>query len=130
MRSFNNRIVETLSRTGDLLNEDAAALAAEANELLAQARSGRLQNNETEQPSLSVSVLLQKPAAIRRRALREWISESRGNLNRLEMVHLIAVESLLNDGRGGRFIELPGGMVVTRRRGNLELSGKKGLKKR
>jgi tRNA(Ile)-lysidine synthase len=130
MRSFNNRIVETLSRTGDLLNEDAEALAAEANELLAQARSGRHQNNETERPSLSVSVLLQKPAAIRRRALREWISEVRGNLKRLEMVHLIAVESLLNDGRGGRFIELPGGMVVARRRGNLELSAKKGLKKR
>jgi tRNA(Ile)-lysidine synthase len=130
MRSFNNRIVEALSRTGDLLNEDAAALAAEANELLAQARSGSFQNNETELPSLSVSVLLQKPAAIRRRALREWISEARGNLNRLEMVHLIAVERLLNDGRGGRFIELPGGMTVTRRRGNLELSAKKGLKKR
>jgi tRNA(Ile)-lysidine synthase len=130
MRSFNNRIVETLSRTGDLLNEDAAALAAEATQLLAQARSDSLQNNETELPSLSVNVLLQKPAAIRRRALRDWISQVRGNLNRLEMVHLIAVENLLNDGRGGRFIELPGGMTVTRRRGNLELSGKKGLKKR
>ena len=130
MHSFNNRIVETLSRTGDLLNEDATALAAEANGLLVQARSDSLQNNETELPSLSVSVLLQKPAAIRRRALRDWISQARGNLNRLEMVHLIAVENLLRDGRGGRFIELPGGMTVTRRRGNLELSGKKGLKKR
>jgi len=129
MRSFNNRIVETLSRTGDLLNEDAAALAAEATQLLAQARSYSLQNNETELPSLSVSVLLQKPAAIRRRALREWISQARGNLNRLEMVHLVAVENLLSDGRGGRFVELPGGMTVTRRRGNLELCGKKGLKK-
>jgi tRNA(Ile)-lysidine synthase len=121
MRSFNNRIVEALSRTGDLLNEDAAALAGEASQLLANAA----QNNETGEPSLSVSVLLQKPAAIRRRALREWISQGRGNLNRLEMVHLIAVENLLNDGRGGRVIELPGGMIVRRRRGTLELSSKK-----
>ena len=130
MRSFNNRIVEALSRTGDLLNEDAAALASEANDLLAKAASDSPQNNETGQPSLSVSVLLQKPAAIRRRALREWISQARGNLNRLEMVHLLAVENLLNDGRGGRIIELPGGMLVVRRRGMLELSSKKGLKKR
>jgi tRNA(Ile)-lysidine synthase len=122
MRSFNNRIVEALSRTSDLLNEDAAALAGEANQLLANA----VQNNETGEPSLSVSVLLQKPAAIRRRALREWISQGRGNLNRLEMVHLIAVENLLNDGRGGRVIELPGGMTVRRKRGALELSSKKG----
>ena len=130
MRSFNNRIVEALSRTGDLLNEDAAALASEANDLLAKAASDSPQNNETAQPSLSVSILLQKPAAIRRRALREWISRARGNLNRLEMVHLLAVENLLNDGRGGRIIELPGGMLVERRRGMLELSSKKGLKKR
>lgn len=130
MRSFNNRIVEALSRTGDLLNEDAAALASEANDLLAKAMADSVQNNETDEPWLSVSVLLQKPAAIRRRALREWISRARGNLNRLEMVHLLAVEKLLNDGRGGRTIELPGGMLVVRRRGMLELSSKKGLKKR
>jgi hypothetical protein len=45
------------------------------------------------------------------------------------MVHLIAVEKLLEGGRGGRVAELPGGMLVTRRRGMLELSHKKGLKK-
>lgn len=130
LRSFNNRVVEALSRTGDLLAEDAAALGSEATLLLAQAMPDGLQNNETAARSVSVSVLLQKPAAIRRRALREWISRVRGNLNRLEMVHLIAVEKLMTDGRGGRFIELPGGMIVTRRRGMLELSSKKGLKKR
>jgi tRNA(Ile)-lysidine synthase len=129
MKSFNNRVVEALSRTATLLNEDAAALSAEAGRVLELADQHPGKNSETSVPSLSVSVLLQSPAAVRRRALREWISRSRGDLNRVEMVHLIAVEKLLADGRGGRVAELPGGMLVTRRRGILELSHKKGLKK-
>ena len=41
----------------------------------------------------------------------------------------IAVEKLLTGEKGGRVAELPGGMKATRRRGMLELSAKKGLKK-
>jgi tRNA(Ile)-lysidine synthase len=129
MKSFNNRVVVALSRTATVLNEDAAALSAEAGRVLELADQHPGKNSETSVPSLSVSVLLQSPAAVRRRALREWISRSRGDLNRVEMVHLIAVEKLLAGGRGGRVAELPGGMLVTRRRGILELSHKKGLKK-
>ena len=125
MQSFNNRIVEALSRTASLLNEDAAALADEANRLLELAQVPQ-KNSETKAPSLSVSILLQRPAAVRRRALREWILRSRGDLKRLEMVHLVAVEKLLDGGRGGRIAELPGRMKVTRKRGMLELSPKKG----
>jgi tRNA(Ile)-lysidine synthase len=130
MKSFNNRVVETLSRTASLLNEDAAALAAEAKRLLELALREPAKNSETTAPSLSVSVLLQSPAAVRRRALREWILRSRGDLRRLEMVHLLAVDKLLSGDRGGRVAELPDGMKVTRKRGMLELSPKKGLKKR
>ena len=159
MKSFNNRVVEALSRTATLLNEDAVALSNEARRVLdlasnipkqpsraptvregsigrqkralANARpSARIaKNSETKSPALSVSVLLQSPAAVRRRALREWILRSRGDLKRLERVHLVAVEELLKGDRGGRVAELPAGMIVTRKRGMLELSRKKGLKK-
>ncbi|HEY6232939.1 MAG TPA: tRNA lysidine(34) synthetase TilS [Pyrinomonadaceae bacterium] len=128
LESFNKRIVETLSRTADLLNEDASALADDAGRLLAAATEKPGKNNETGAARLSVSVLLQKPAAVRRRALREWIARERGDLKRIEMVHLLAVDKLLSDGRGGRIAQLPGGEMVTRRRGALELSGKKVLK--
>lgn len=128
MKSFNNRIVETLSRTATLLSEDAAALSDEARRLLDLAAQGP-NKNETKLPSLNVDLLLQTPAAVRRRVLREWILRARGDLRRLEMVHLLAVEKLLEGGRGGRIAELPGGMKVTRRRGMLELTPKKGLKK-
>jgi tRNA(Ile)-lysidine synthase len=129
MKSFNNRIVETLNRTAILLNEDALALAGAANQLLDLASQSLGENSETNTPTLSVSVMSQAPAAVRRRALREWISRSRGDLRRIEMIHLVGVEKLLAAGRGGRVAELPGGMRVTRRRGVLELSAKKGLKK-
>ena len=163
MKSFNNRVVEALSRTATLLNEDAVALSDEARRVLelasnipkqpsrtptvmegivrqkralADARGSAwrgsasiVRNSETKSPSLSVSVLLQSPAAVRRRALREWILRSRGDLKRLERVHLVAVERLLEGDRGGRVAELPAGMIVTRKRGMLELSRKKGLKK-
>jgi tRNA(Ile)-lysidine synthase len=128
MKSFNNRIVETLNRTATLLNEDATALSVAAKQLLDLASEGPGENNETNLPGLSVEVLSHAPAAVRRRALREWILRSRGDLRRIEMVHLLAVEKLLKGERGGRVAELPGGMKAVRRRGILELSAKKGLK--
>lgn len=133
MKSFNNRIVEALNRTAILLNEDATALSEAATKLLDMASEGSREgsdgNNETKAPTLSVNVMSQAPAAVRRRSFREWISRSRGDLRRIEMIHLLAVEKLLDGERGGRVAELPGGMQVTRRRGKLELSAKKGLKK-
>jgi len=129
MKSFNNRVVEALNRTATLLNEDVVALSGESRRLLELAVNEPQENSETNAPGLRVNVLLQAPVAVRRRALREWILRSRGDLKRVEMVHLIAVERLLQGERGGRRAELPGGITVTRRRGMLELSHKKRLKK-
>jgi tRNA(Ile)-lysidine synthase len=128
MESFNNRIVETLSRTASLLNEDASELSSQAQKLVEDAGVDS-SNSETGTPSLDVKVLANAPPAIRRRALREWILRARGNLRRMETVHLLAVEKLLEGERGGRVAELPGGMTVTRRKGRLELLAKKRLKK-
>ena len=120
MKTFNPRIVETLNRTALLLGEDAQSLALAAAHLLKDATVV----DETETTQLDVHVLLEAPAAIRRRALREWILRARGHLHRLEMVHLVAVEGLLQGDQGGRTAELPGGMKVTRRRGRLQLLDK------
>lgn len=117
MASFNDRIVEALSRTASLLAEDATVLSDQAGELLKLAigssNNNQSANIETKLPALNVKVLLQSPAAVRRRALRQWLGEARGNLQRLEMSHLLAVEKLLT-GRGGSVIELPGSFRVTR----------------
>jgi tRNA(Ile)-lysidine synthase len=76
--------------------------------------------DETGTPALDVKVLANAPPALRRRALRQWISEARGNTRRLEMVHLLAVEKLLEGTAGGRVVELPGGSRVRRKKNRVE----------
>ena len=123
MQSFNNRVVEALSRTAAQLREDGAILLNDSGALLRQAvvsshQSG--EETETTTPALDVKVLANAPSALRRRALRVWLSEARGSTRRLEMVHLLAVEKLLEGNSGGRVVELPQGGRVRRRRNRLE----------
>ncbi|HYK22623.1 MAG TPA: tRNA lysidine(34) synthetase TilS, partial [Pyrinomonadaceae bacterium] len=116
MQSFNNRIVEALSRTAAQLRDDGAVLSNDSEAILKRASL----DGETKIPALDVKVLSATPAALRRRALRQWISEARGGTRRLEMVHLAAVEKLLEGVAGGRVVELPGGGRVRRTRNRLE----------
>ena len=121
MTTFNQRVVEALSRTATLLREDADVLLNSADELLQRACNDKGAYHESELPSLSVHVLSSALPALRRRALRQWISRGRGgSTRRLEMVHLLAVERLLEGNSGGRVVELPNGSRVRRRRGWLE----------
>ena len=127
MHSFNNRIVEALSRTAAQLREDRAVLSTGSDELLrrasmsaAAADEENSAGTETGTPALDVKLLANEPPALRRRALRQWLSQARGGTRRLEMVHLLAVEKLLDGGRGGRTVELPGGGRVKRIRDRLE----------
>lgn len=121
MQSFNNRIVEALSRTAAQLREDRAVLFNGADELLQRASvSGDDEERETKAPPLNVKPLANEPPALRRRALRQWLSEARGSARRLEMVHLLAVEKLLEGTAGGRTVELPGGGRVRRHKNRLE----------
>jgi len=64
--------------------------------------------------------------ALRRRALRKWLERCRGDLKRLERVHIVAVEKLVFGNRGARVIELPGGSRVSRKRGFLRFEASKG----
>jgi tRNA(Ile)-lysidine synthase len=120
MQSFNNRIVEAISRTATQLREDRAVLATDSDELLQRASLAAGSEDETEPPALNVKLLANEPPALRRRALREWISKARGSSRRLEMVHLLAVERLLEGNGGARTVELPGGGRVRRHKERLE----------
>ena len=113
LKTFNPRAVEALVRTAELLREDAVALELQAVELLEKASEHQPASDGA--PPLCVCVLVREPAAVRRRALRRWIANARGHLRRIERVHLLAVETLLASGRGGRVVELPGGCLVKRR---------------
>ncbi|HJU92566.1 MAG TPA: tRNA lysidine(34) synthetase TilS [Pyrinomonadaceae bacterium] len=119
MQSFNNRIVEALSRTATQLREDGAVLFNDSDALLRKASISD-EESETKAPALDVKVLANAPSALRRRALRQWLADARGSTRRLEMVHLAAVENLLEGNAGGRLVELPSGGRVVRRRSRLE----------
>lgn len=136
--TFNPRAAEAIARAAELLREDNDALESEARMLLkdaadesawelvtaGEAGEARRQiktpgerSGQTRIPPLRVEVIAgAKMSAVRRRALRMWLALGRGDLRRLEAVHLIAVERLLDGGRGGRVAELPGGCSVVRRR--------------
>ena len=120
MQSFNNRIVEAISRTATQLREDGAVLFNDSDALLRRAAVSNEESDETKPPMLDVKVLSNAPPALRRRALRQWLSEARGSTRRLEMVHLLAVERLLEGDSGGKMAELPNGGRVRRRRNRLE----------
>lgn len=121
MQSFNNRIVEALSRTAAQLREDRAVLLSDSDELLRRASLSVTDgDDETKTPALNVKVLAGEPPALRRRALRQWLTKARRSARRLEMVHLLAVEKLLEGTVGGRKVELPGGGRVRRSKNRLE----------
>ena len=120
MESFNPRITEGLARTAELLREDSEALTGAATRLVELANGkGRKKSGRNATFSLSLDLLSQAPPALRRRALRHWIRECRGDLRRIERAHILAVESLLFGNRGGRTIELPEGSKISRQRGLL-----------
>jgi len=120
MQQLNKKVVEALSRTASLLKDDGKVLVNDADLLLTRAMEGLPVNPETRIPSLRVDILAEAPPALRRRAIRKWISNGRGHSRRLEMVHLLAVDGLLQGNKGGRVVELPDGFRIRRKKGWLE----------
>ena len=122
METFNPKLVEALARTAELLREDSIALDRGATTLLELSIGpGEASSKEkSDRDLLRIDLLSVAPPALRRRALRLWIGRCRGDLNRLERVHIAAVENLLLGDKGGRVAELPGGDRVSRKRGVLQ----------
>jgi tRNA(Ile)-lysidine synthase len=126
LESFNPRAAEALGRAAALLREDSAALDELAAALLEEARAEASTSSEKGATAaasiacpLKVEPLARAKPALRRRALRLWLVQARGDLRRISHAHLLGVERLLEGSRGGRVAELPGGSCVERRRGLL-----------
>lgn len=113
LQSFNPRSNESMIRTMELITADDDCLRQIAKEALAKSRT---------KTGLSAKLLQEFPPAIQRRVLRLWLEEARGSLLRIEMVHILALESLILRPQGGRVIELPGGWQVQRKSGVLGIT--------
>jgi tRNA(Ile)-lysidine synthase len=114
LEQFNPRFVETVTRTAEIMRDDSQALEGAARRLLDLAG-----NHEGRTDKLRTDLLLVAPAALRRRALRHWLSQHRGDLRRIEHAHIVAIERLLMSPKSGRGIELPGGATAFRKEGML-----------
>ncbi|MDX6289491.1 MAG: tRNA(Ile)-lysidine synthase [Blastocatellia bacterium] len=125
MQTFNPKLVQGLARTAELLREDSSALDGGALTLLELCLEpdSVSTGNEKAGTVLRLDLLASAPSALRRRALRLWIDRCRGNLKRVERIHIVALEGLVTGNRGGRVIELPGGARVSRKRGLLQYTG-------
>jgi tRNA(Ile)-lysidine synthase len=100
-----------LARTAALLAEDAAALDAAAQELVAAAgRAGS---------GLSCEVLAAAPDAVRRRALLAAAGSAGAAAGSLSRRHALALDALVVRPRGQGPVHLPGGVVAGRGCGTL-----------
>ncbi|HEV2707230.1 MAG TPA: tRNA lysidine(34) synthetase TilS [Pyrinomonadaceae bacterium] len=127
LETFNPRVVEALVRASEILADDSQAIDEAAAHLLEAARAEPVASESVGAQAwpLRVEALSGASAGLRRRALRLWMARGRGDLRRVEMAHVAAVERLLTGERGGRVAELPGGSRVERRRGRLVFHGKR-----
>jgi len=128
LKELNPKFAENISRAASLCREDSISLSEQASKLLELAKdqdfppAGSREdhpNNGRGNPGLLVSVLVNASQGLRRRALRLWLGQVKGDLRRIDSSHILAVERLLSPGRGGRIAELPGGGTVETRMGRL-----------
>ena len=57
--------------------------------------------------------------------LREWLKINRGNLRRLELKHIEAIENLIFSPKSGRIVELPNGEIVRKAQGKIVFEASK-----
>ncbi|MBC7796450.1 MAG: tRNA lysidine(34) synthetase TilS [Pyrinomonadaceae bacterium] len=106
LESFNPRIVESLSQTATILRQDAAELNRNAENLL--------KVFVTNGDKLDVSTFGTVTPAMRIGILRLWLKSIRGNLRRIELKHLKALERLAVESENNKRSELPKGEAVWR----------------
>jgi tRNA(Ile)-lysidine synthase len=103
-------VAAALARTAVQLREDSDALDALARALVATARDGG---------ALAVAAVAPAPPAVRRRALREWLSQA--GVSGLTDRHLRAADAVTSSPPGPGAVALPGGLELVRQRGRLLL---------
>jgi tRNA(Ile)-lysidine synthase len=122
LRTYNPRLDEAFLRMSQLI--------AEADEKLSDDAIQVLNDSMNDDGSLKLEPISRSHVAIRGRVLRMWIRNVRGNLQRIDGVHLAAIEKLLLEGENGKRIELPGGLTVLREHQSLVIIGQDGERHR
>jgi tRNA(Ile)-lysidine synthase len=110
---FNTRLVESLTRTITILQDEDQWMRDLAQAWLDEyGRTG----------GLDVEALRRAPAALARRLIREALRRDSRSLTDLTFDHVEAVRGLLEEGKSGKTIQLPAGLVATREFNRLVLT--------
>jgi tRNA(Ile)-lysidine synthase len=112
LKTLNPKIAVNLAKMSGVLQEEIEGLEEIA---LAGLNSALGANKD----AIDVKALREMSPAKRKRVLRLWLQELRGNLRRLDMEHFSALERLISSGTGGKRVELPGGETVALSKGKL-----------
>lgn len=111
---FNPNLMETLSRTVEILEVEDVWIRSLTDEWIAENGT-----NEEEDFVIPVEALEAAPAALARRAVRAGLRKAGSDLQNVSFEHTENVRSLLESGKSGRMIEIPGGLQVLREFGKL-----------
>ena len=103
-------VAPALARTATQLRDDGEALDAAAHELLARADTDDV---------VDAAVLATAPAAVRRRALRSWLTAH--DVTGLTDLHLRAADDLVGRWRGQGAVALPQRLELVREHGRLRV---------
>ncbi len=106
---FNLNLIETLSRTVEILESEDAWMRAETDRWLRE-------NGTREEDGFVIRVgpLEGKPMGWIRRILRESLRREGSDLRDVSFDHVEAARRLLEPGKSGKFVEFPGGLQAAR----------------
>lgn len=126
LKDFNPRIIETLGKTAELLNENAESLTQFADignaEIETENKPETFFSKDGEDEAIEVLLVKELKdvfPSMRRFIIREWLKKRRGDLRRLNTKHFKAVENLVLSRKSGNKIELPGNECVIKKDGKL-----------
>ena len=124
---LNPQLVETLARNAEILRDEEDFMEKAARLAFDELASGNLKSGPT--ITLSVEALAALQVAIKRRVVRRAVEVLRGHTRNLSQRNVEDVLSLLENGKSGREIHLPG-LVAARSFDRLSLSPGSGRSRR
>lgn len=111
---FNPNLVETLTRTLEILESEDAWIRAKTDEWMV--RNGTREDGNYVIP---VEALAEEPPGLIRRVVRAALRQAGSDLQNVSFEHIESARSLLEAGKSGKMVEIPGGLQVAREFGNL-----------
>ncbi len=111
---FNPSLIQTLARTVQILEAEDAWMRAVADQWLSE--HGRKEDTDFLIPAAE---LKSAPAGLVRRILRTALRLAGSGLRDVSFDHIEAVRALLEEGKSGKFVQIPGGLQAAREFGRL-----------